>query len=257
MAIRPRTAEDLPETARLLESLARTADLKPGTPAPGGKGPRISVITATYNQAPFLEGAVRSVLGQDFQDWEHIVVDDGSTDDTPAVLARLDPARLRVLRTANQGQPAALNAGLAMARGELVAFLDSDDEYCPRHLSLMLEVLGARDFALGRYQVVNCSPEPRPVIADFYHPGRTIDLAEVECGTGLMFGRREAFLGVGGFRPVRFSDTDLFNRMKAAGCSWIRAAEPSYRYFFGRIPDNMAVRETREDRLLAGRIHAS
>ena len=215
----------------------------------------ISVITATYNQAPFLEGAVRSVRGQDHRDWEHIVVDDGSTDDTPRILARLRQAgngSLRVIRTANQGQPAALNAGLAEARGGLVAFLDSDDEYAPRHLSLLLEALGTRDFALGRYLLVNCSPDPRPVIADFYHPGREIDLAEVECGTGLLFGRREAFLGVGGFRPVRHSDTDLFNRLKAAGCSWNKATEPSYRYFFGRIADNMAVREFREAQLLAG-----
>jgi glycosyltransferase involved in cell wall biosynthesis len=234
MAIRPRPAEDLPETVHLPR-----------------RRPRISVITATYNQAPFLEGALRSVLDQDFRDWEHIVVDDGSTDATPDLLARQAPARLRVFRTPNQGQPAALNLGLAQARGELVAFLDSDDEYCPQHLSLLLKALGDHDFALGRYRVVNCSQAPRPVIADFYHPGRTIDLAEVECGTGLLFGRREVFLGVGGFRPVRFSDTDLFNRLKAAGHSWTRASEPSYRYFFGRIPDNMAVRESREDRLLA------
>ena len=218
----------------------------------------ISVITATYNQAPFLEGAIQSVRGQDCLDWEHIVVDDGSTDETPQILAWLGQAdsgpgaaKLRVIRTANQGQPAALNAGLAQARGELVAFLDSDDEYGPRHLSLMVKALGNRDFALGRYLFVNCSPEPRPVIADYYHPGREIDLAKVECGTGLLFGRLEVFQRVGGFRHVRHSDTDLFNRLKAAGCSWNKAAEPSYRYFFGRIPDNMAVREFREAQLLA------
>ena len=219
----------------------------------------ISVITATYNQAAFLEGAVRSLRGQDFPDWEHIIIDDGSTDDTPKILDRLagqggDAAKLRVFRTANRGQPAALNFALAQARGEQVAFLDSDDEYGPRHLSLLLETLGERDFALGRYILVNCSGDPRPRIADFYHPGREIDLAEVESGTGLLFGKREVFLRVGGFRPVRFSDTDLFNRLKAAGCSWSRAAEPSYRYFFGRMPDNMAARESREACNLGGAV---
>ena len=212
--------------------------------------PMITVITAAFNHARFLTGAVESVRAQLHQDWEHLVIDDGSTDDTPAVLAGLvrTGPDLRVLRTRNQGQPAALNLGLAEARGEWVAFLDADDEFLPNHLGLLLETLGGRDFALGRFTLINCSPDPEPVVPDFYRPGREIPVAEIESCTGLLFGRREAFLRVGGFRAVRSSDTDLCQRMKQAGSSWIRAGEPTYLYYFGRVRDHLALRELQEAR---------
>lgn len=207
----------------------------------------ISVITATYNHAPFLAGAIASVRAQGFRDWEHLVIDDGSTDETPDILASLAEdggGPLRVVRTANQGFVAALNLGLAEARGELVAFLDSDDEYMPDHLGLMVETLGERDFALGRYEVINCTDNPRPVLADFFNPGQEIEVEKTEYGTGVFFGRKEAFLRMGGFRQVPLSDTDFFTRMMASGdYSWIKAVRPTYRYYFGRMANNMAARE--------------
>lgn len=206
----------------------------------------ISVITATYNHAPFIQGALESVHRQQFRDWEHIVVDDGSTDATPGILAGLqaaDPQRLRVFRTPNRGFAAAMNHGLAQARGEYVAFLDSDDEYLPDHLSTLLETLGSGDFALGRYLLVNCTQDSRPTLADFFNPGREIPVEEAEYGTGLFFGKRQVFLDLDGFRQVPLCDTDLFVRMDRAGYTWHRADHATYRYFFGRVPNNMAARE--------------
>ena len=208
----------------------------------------ISVITATYNHARFLRGAVASLRAQGFRDWEHIIIDDGSTDETPQILAELcqecgSAGKLRVFRTANQGLPAALNLGLAQARGELIAFLDSDDEYLPDHLSHLVETLGEGDFALGRFDFVNCTADPAPVLADFFNPGQVIRVDQCEYGTGVFFGRKEVFVALAGFRQVRLSDTDFFTRMAAAGYAWSRATQATYRYFFGRVPNNMAVRE--------------
>ncbi|MGA2079575.1 MAG: glycosyltransferase family A protein [Holophaga sp.] len=210
----------------------------------------ISVITATFNHARFLPGAVASLRAQTCRDWEHIVIDDGSTDETPEVVAGLRPEpgdpdaeRWRAFRIGHQGLDAARNFGLAIARGDLVTFLDSDDEYLPDHLALMQETLRGRDFALGRYLLVNCSPDPVPLVADFYHPGQAIEAEQVESGSGLLFGKRMVFLQVGGFRRTRLSDTDLFVRMKAAGYSWSRAPRPTYRWFFGRVPGNMSALE--------------
>jgi len=205
----------------------------------------ISVLTATHNHAPFLREAVLSVRRQGFRAWEHIIIDDGSTDDTPRVLAGLglEQAQGRVQRTANRGQTAALNLGLSLARGRWVAFLDADDAYLPDHLEHLLETLGERDLALGRFKLVNCSDDPRPVVPDFYRPGHEIEVEKIESCTGLLFGLTEVFLRLGGFRAVPSSDTDLFNRATAAGCTWSRAERATYLYYFGRVPDHMALKE--------------
>jgi len=97
--------------------------------------PRVSVIVAAYNAAGHLPGALESVLAQTYNDWEVVVADDGSTDETSAVAARFGP-RVRVVRSeVNRGLAAARNLALAHARGELVAILDSDDAWLPDFLA--------------------------------------------------------------------------------------------------------------------------
>ncbi len=91
--------------------------------------PRVSVVIPTYNRAKKVQGAIESVLAQTFSDLEVIVVDDGSEDDTGKVLAETFGDRIRYHYQANQGASAARNKGIAEARGEWIAFLDSDDEW--------------------------------------------------------------------------------------------------------------------------------
>src|SRR5438105_13937181 len=92
--------------------------------------PAVSIILPTYNRAKFLPQALASIRAQQFTDWELIVVDDGSTDDTAAVVRGLATditQPVRYVRQENQGPYAARNTGLDHAAGELVAFFDSDD----------------------------------------------------------------------------------------------------------------------------------
>lgn len=91
--------------------------------------PRVSVIVPAYNYANYLGDCVRSLSEQSYQNWECIIVDDGSTDGTPDVCARLarDDARVRFLRQRNSGLSAARNAGIRVAIGEFLQFLDADD----------------------------------------------------------------------------------------------------------------------------------
>ena len=108
--------------------------------------PFFSVICATFNQAAFLDEALRSIDAQDYRDFEVVIVDDGSTDRTPEVLdgwwdrSSVPSNRRRRLRTANLGQSAAVERALGVCSGEYVALIDSDDSWTPAKLSRVRRV---------------------------------------------------------------------------------------------------------------------
>lgn len=112
-----------------------------------GSAPTVSVIIPTYNRAWCLREAVDSAAVQDFRDFEIIVVDDGSTDETARLLEEYGES-LRALRQPRRGVSAARNAGIAAARGELIAFLDSDDIWLPGKLARQVEFFRRRPDAL-------------------------------------------------------------------------------------------------------------
>ena len=102
----------------------------------------VSVIMPTFNRADTIRRAIRSVQAQTFADSELIVVDDGSTDNTVALIEGCDP-RLKLIRQRNQGTAGARNTGLRASAGSYIAFLDSDDEWLPHHLALCVGFLEA------------------------------------------------------------------------------------------------------------------
>jgi glycosyltransferase involved in cell wall biosynthesis len=110
---------------------------------------RVSAIIIVFNGETFLEEAVESVLAQSFTDWELIIVDDGSTDGTADLAARLilrDPDRIMLLAhpdRGNHGMSASRNLGVAHARGEYVGFVDADDVWLPQKLSEQVAILDA------------------------------------------------------------------------------------------------------------------
>jgi glycosyltransferase involved in cell wall biosynthesis len=101
--------------------------------------PLVSVIIPTHNRARLVERAIRSVLDQDFTDFELIVVDDGSTDSTKTLLESFQ-GRLKPIVQENKGVSAARNRGIRSSRGALLAFLDSDDEWLPKKLTRQVEL---------------------------------------------------------------------------------------------------------------------
>ncbi|WP_324780172.1 glycosyltransferase family 2 protein [Thiobacillus sedimenti] len=112
--------------------------------------PRISVVIPCYNGAAFLHEAIDSALSQIGVDHEVIVVNDGSTDDSRAIMARYGP-RIRVVDQANAGLPAARNAGIRAAQGALFAFLDADDWWAPDFLAKLSAALDAHPQAAIAY----------------------------------------------------------------------------------------------------------
>ena len=104
--------------------------------------PKVSVILPTYNREPLLPRSIHSVLCQTFTDFELLIVDDGSTDNTAEVVAGFVDPRVRYLRLEqNAGVSNARNTGIREARGELIAFQDSDDEWLPGKLARQVEFL--------------------------------------------------------------------------------------------------------------------
>jgi glycosyltransferase involved in cell wall biosynthesis len=104
---------------------------------------KVSVVMPAYNAEAYLDEAVTSILGQTFRDFEFIIIDDGSTDNTASILKKYEQidARIRVYHQENQGMIAALNRGCQLARGQYIARMDADDISFPRRLERQLEFI--------------------------------------------------------------------------------------------------------------------
>jgi glycosyltransferase involved in cell wall biosynthesis len=129
--------------------------------------PLFSVILPTHNRATLLPRAIDSVLNQELQDFELIVVDDGSTDGTAGVIARLPDDRLAFVRQDHSGVSAARNAGALRASGAYLAFLDSDDEALPNWLARLGDIVersGAPLISCGALYSRDDRERPRVVL---------------------------------------------------------------------------------------------
>ncbi|OGM08897.1 hypothetical protein A2159_02760, partial [Candidatus Woesebacteria bacterium RBG_13_34_9] len=114
------------------------------------KAPTISVIIPTYNRALTIKRAIDSVLNQTYQDFEIIVIDDRSTDNTEEVVKIFNDEKLKYIRhEKNKGGSAARNTGIKVAKGEYIAFLDSDDEWHPEKLQKQLNLFNNLDKEFG------------------------------------------------------------------------------------------------------------
>lgn len=107
--------------------------------------PFFSIILPTYNRAHFLPKAIESVLAQTFEDWELVIVDDGSTDNTKEVVASYRDPRIVYIYQENQERSAARNNGISQATGEYICFLDSDDYYLPVKLNEYWKAIESKD----------------------------------------------------------------------------------------------------------------
>ncbi len=125
--------------------------------------PDVSIVIPCYNQAHYLSDALYGILGQTFTDWEAIIVNDGSSDDTVEVASQFTDPRIRYIYQENRGLGGARNTGIRAAQGKMIALLDSDDLWEPKYLEEMLDRLNHYPEAAAVYcgfQYINSQGQP-------------------------------------------------------------------------------------------------
>ena len=198
-------------------------------------GPLVSVVVPVYNVEGFLREALDSLFAQDYEPFEVVVVDDGSTDGS-GTIARSYP-EVRYLRQENQGPAAARNAGIAAARGEIVAFADADDVQLPTRLSVQVGHLTERpEISATLARQVWITPPPGAVPDVVWG-----DLDGIPAMT--MVVQKRTLAELGGFDPRLRGpeDTDLLIRMREGG------------HRFVVLPEIVMRRRYHGENLVAGR----
>lgn len=223
--------------------------------------PRVSVIIPTYNRSGYLSQAIGSVVAQTYGDWEAIIIDDGSTDDTATVVVAMGDPRIRYYRQENAGRSAARNRGLELARGEFIAFLDDDDLYLPRKLELQVGFLDQhQDVDLVASENQGMDQAGQVTTRTMSGKSRQIDLRSClqacPLATCNILLRRQALDRLASwFDPEMEAaeDLDFFLRLLRAGChaEWLPALVSVNRSHSGSSQGNVVGYRAGYERLLS------
>ncbi|MEI8033477.1 MAG: glycosyltransferase family A protein [Chlorobiaceae bacterium] len=201
--------------------------------------PEVSVILPSFNRAAHLETAIKSVIRQTFADWELIIVDDGSTDDT---FKRVDPyiqctSKIRYMKHSNRKQALSRNAGMQASFGRHITFLDSDDHYLENHLESRMAIIRARpDIMLLSGGFLS---DETIMVKDRHNPEMLVHIRECTLG-GTLFGKRELFFAIEGFKDLDYAeDSDLWERAVALFAT--KKIEEPKTYVYGRAADSITL----------------
>lgn len=219
--------------------------------------PKISVIMGCYNSGSAVVSAVESIQNQTFTDWEFIVCDDASTDDTYNILLSLasNDSRIKVIKNSNNLKAAATrNNCLSIAKGEYIAIMDDSDYSYPHRFELQNNFLDNNpDYAIVSSAHIIYDETGESVIRKgVEYPNKKIFLWGTPFCHPASFFRRDALLSVGGYRVAketrRTEDYDLFMRLYANGYKGHNIQEPLYRYY-------ITLNDMKRKRLFKYRIH--
>jgi glycosyltransferase involved in cell wall biosynthesis len=189
--------------------------------------PAVSVLLPVYNAQGYVAEAVESILAQTFDDFELLIVNDGSTDRSPRILRQFErrDRRIRLVSRENRGLVAALNEMIAMARGEFLARMDTDDVSLPGRLALQVAYLRDHPDVVAVGGAVHLIDEAGRFL-DEAHPAMDHDQIQEQALMGRcalnhpsVTMRRDAVVAVGGYRPEmrRLEDLDLWLRLGEVG----------------------------------------
>ncbi len=171
--------------------------------------PLVSIILPTYNRYKYLDRSINSVLNQTYKNWELIIVDDGSDDNSFSFIKNYlnKFSKIRYLFHENRGAAYSMNIGMQNSKGEFITFLGSDDEYLENHLRLRIDYL-------SQNKSIDLLHSPAKIIGnkfvkDKYNLSKKIHLDECVLG-GTLFGKTEVFKKLNGFKEVNYSPESEF-----------------------------------------------
>jgi glycosyltransferase involved in cell wall biosynthesis len=189
-----------------------------------------SIVITTFNRAQLLNRALNSLISQTEADWEAIIIDDESTDDTYSqVLPYLRSySKIKYIRKAHSGEALSKNEGIYSCSGKFISFLDSDDEYGPLHLESKKYILNqnpAIKFLFGGAEIIG-----NQYVPDRFNFGEKINLNNCVIG-GTFFVERNLIISLNGYRNIQLgTDADLFDRIKKTGTTMMETRLPTYIY---------------------------
>ena len=192
--------------------------------------PFFSVVLTSYNRARLLKRALLSLINQTEKEWEAIIVDDGSTDDTHAQITPYLKTNNKItyFRQVSKGCVASKNAGISLSTGKYITFLDSDDEYSPDHLATRKAILTknpAVSFLHGGVKVIGS-----PYVPDRFDYKKMVHLRNCAIGGTFFIEKNLAFL-LKGFSAMSLGhDADFFDRVIQSGASIMKTEQPTYIY---------------------------
>ncbi len=192
--------------------------------------PFFSVIVTAYNRSHIIVRALSSLIKQEEQDWECLIVDDGSTDDLAGSVYQFiqNDDRFRFIQHSHRGQAMTKNAGILASSGLYITFLDSDDEYAIEHLSIrkaILEEYPHLDLLHGGVSIVG-----DPFVPDMNDSSSLIHLNDCVIG-GTFFFKKTSIQALGGFPYIDYGDdTELYKLSEQAGYTIAKTDHSSYIY---------------------------
>ncbi|MEW5949730.1 MAG: glycosyltransferase [Thermodesulfobacteriota bacterium] len=190
-------------------------------------GQTVSVITTAYNAGKFIGQTIHSILQQDYEYFEYIIVDDGSNDDTVEVIKRFSDAKLRLIEAGRIGRGQALNLAIKESKGNYIAIQDADDLSHPQRLSIQIECLNQKVHLLGTKETLFQNGDPMKW-EKVPHPPNFHEMITDVTGTLVYYNpiphtsvmmSRELVDRVGGYNEKRKNlfDWDLYIRTAASG----------------------------------------
>jgi glycosyltransferase involved in cell wall biosynthesis len=201
--------------------------------------PLISIIICTYNRAEYLNTCINSIINQTNKNWELIIVDDGSDDNTFEIVNGylIKYSNIRYVKHQNIKLALSRNIGLLLSLGKYITFLDSDDTFKENHIESRLDFMTENPLTDLIYGGVELNEEV--FVADYYKPGKLINVENCVLGS-TFFGKRKVFFEIAGYNNLNYGEDTEFLERAEKKFNIFKLSEPKT-YIYTRAQNSISM----------------